>query len=114
MNDDFLLEIQNDFYKVAARLKVYALAITQKFENPIFFMSFENLNMPLPILISMDELSNKANYYACYVEILKRIKIIDNVDLFMQHYKNPGAFCCLIYLGSKKNNKVIYLPYEKK
>lgn len=114
MDEDFLFKLKEDFYKVSERLKVYSLAITQKFEDPVFIMSFENLNLPFPVLINVGALGNEANYYAAYIGILKTTKIIDNPALFKEHYKNPGAFCCLIYVDSKKNNKVIYIPYEKK
>ena len=114
MEEDFLLKLREDFYKVADRLKVYSLAIMQKFEDPVFVMSFENLNLPFPNLISPGDMNNEANYYAAYLGILKATKMIDNPALFKEHYKNPGAFCCLIYVDSKKNNKVVYIPYEKK
>jgi hypothetical protein len=114
MGEDFLFSLKEDFYKVAERLKIYSLAITQKFDDPLFFVSFENLSLPFPPLIFAGEMANEANYYAAYVGILKTTKIINNLDLFKENYKNPGAFCCLIYIDDKKNNKVIYIPYEKK
>lgn len=114
MSEDFLLQLKDDFYKVAERLKVYSLTIRQKYEDPVFIMSFEDLNLPFPNLISSNEMDNKANYYAAYIDVLKSTKMIDNVPFFKENYKNPGAFCCLIYIDSKKNNKVVYIPYEKK
>ncbi len=113
MNDLFL-RINEDFYKVAAKLKVFSLAIMQKFDNPIFIMSFEDLNSDFPLLIAANEMGNEANYYVGYTEILKKQQLIKKMDLFMEHYKNPNAFCCLIFLDSQKENKVIYIPYEKK
>ena len=111
--DDLFFRINEDFYKVAAQLKVFSLAIMQKFDNPIFIMSFTDLNSDFPLLIAANEMGNEANYYAGYTNILKERKLLERVDLFMEHYKNPNAFCCLIFLDRKKENKVIYIPYEK-
>lgn len=114
MSEKILLSLKEDFYKVSERLKIYSLAITQKFEDPVFIVSFDNLDLPFPNLIYSGEMGNKANYCAAYIDILKTLKIIDNADLFKKNYKNPGAFCCLIYIDGEKNNKVVYIPYEKK
>ena len=51
-------------------------------------------------------------YFASYVEILLEKKIISELDIFKEKYKNYKEYCCLLTVINN-NSKIIFIPYPE-
>lgn len=110
-----LTVISDDFYKVSAALKQVANGILKNGKEPIFIMSFSSLSDTFPLVLDYRDLNNDAYYYVSYIDGLHLMHIIDKINEFRMHYKDPKQWCCILYIDLKNNfNDFIYTPYEKK
>ena len=106
--------ITSDFVKVADQLKNTCQKIIENnFSNfPIIIMSKDKVKLGT-LLIDKNEINeNSWIYFASYVEILHEKKIISELDIFKEKYKNYKEYCCLLTVINN-NSKIIFIPYPE-
>jgi len=119
MNNDpelsgkYLGTITTDFVKVCDNLKEASYQIrTRGFSDyPIFPIS-KTSNPIGEILIKENELENKWNYYASFLDEFIQRSLVEkeNESQFLSAYKDPDEFCCLFVIDEKFTN-FVFIPY---
>ena len=65
------------------------------------------------LLVDQNEIfGNEWKYFASYAEVLNKNKIISDLSVFEDKYKNPDEFCCLL-TKVDNNSKIIFIPYPE-
>ncbi len=106
--------ITSDFVKVSDQLKnTCNKIIEKKFSDfPVIIMSKDEINLGT-LLIDVNEIKdNKWKYFASYLEFLHSKKIITDIDIFKEKYKNHNEYCCLLTVINN-NSKIIFIPYPE-
>ncbi|MAQ22463.1 MAG: hypothetical protein CMB87_04820 [Flammeovirgaceae bacterium] len=117
-NDDLdynkIGNITSDFIKVSDQIKITCKKIIEKkfSKFPIIIMSKENTNLGTLLIDQNEILGNEWKYFASYAEVLNKKKIISNLSVFQDKYKNPEEFCCLL-TKIDINSKIIFIPYPE-
>jgi len=116
LNGKYLGLISADFAIVAESLKEASYQIKKRgfSDFPIFVSS----QRPIEIgqkLIGVGELnSNKWNYHASILEEFVQRNLIssENVELFIQNYKDIEEFCCLFVVDGQFTN-FVFIPFPE-
>jgi hypothetical protein len=116
LNGKYLGLISADFAIVAESLKEASYQIKKRgfSDFPIFVSS----QRPIEIgqkLIGVGELnSNKWNYHASMLEEFVQRNLIssENVELFVQNYKDIEEFCCLFVVDGQFTN-FVFIPFPE-
>lgn len=116
LNGKYLGLISADFVIVAESLKEASYQIKKRgfSDFPIFVSS----QRPIEIgqkLIGVGELnSNKWNYHASMLEEFVQRNLIspENVELFVQNYKDIEEFCCLFVVDGQFTN-FVFIPFPE-
>jgi hypothetical protein len=116
LNGKYLGLISADFAIVAESLKEASYQIKKRgfSDFPIFVSS----QRPIEIgqkLIGVGELnSNKWNYHASMLEEFVQRNLIssENVELFIQNYKDIEEFCCLFVVDGPFTN-FVFIPFPE-
>jgi hypothetical protein len=116
LNGKYLGLISADFAIVAESLKEASYQIKKRgfSDFPIFVSS----QRPIEIgqkLIGVGELnSNKWNYHASMLEEFVQRNLIssENVELFIQNYKDIEEFCCLFVVDGQFTN-FVFIPFPE-
>ena len=106
--------ITSDFIKVSDQLKnTCKQIIEKKFSNfPVIIMTRDKVNLGT-LLIDENEIeNNKWKYFASYLEFLHSKKILNDIDIFKEKYKNHDEYCCLLTVINN-NSKIIFIPYPE-
>ncbi len=106
--------ITSDFVKVSDQLKTTCNKIIEKkfSKYPIIIMSRNEVKLGT-LLIDINEISdNNWKYFASYLEILQEKKIISNLRVFKESYKNSDEYCCLLTILNNKS-KIVFIPYPE-
>lgn len=115
LNGKYLGTITTDFVKVAATLREAAEQLTLRkiSEYPVFAMAKGELKVG-SLLLGKDELNLDWNYYFTFAEDLKNRGLIedDKLQYFVENYKNPSEFCCLLVIDGKFTC-FLYVPYPE-
>ena len=114
LNGKYLGLISTDFIKVCDSLKEAAYQIKKRAfsDFPIFVCSQRPIEIG-QILIGVGELNNNTwNYHAAMLEEFIQRKLIaeENVELFMQSFKDIEEYACLFVVDGQFTNFVI-IPY---
>tara|TARA_B100001996_G_C18642319_1_gene586089 strand:+ start:1295 stop:1663 length:369 start_codon:yes stop_codon:yes gene_type:complete len=107
-------KITSDFIKVSDQIKLTCKKIIEKkFSNfPVIIMSKVNTNLGTLLVDQNEILGNEWKYFASYGEVLNKNKIISDLSVFEDKYKNPEEFCCLL-TKIDINSKIIFIPYPE-
>ncbi len=106
--------ITSDFVKVSDQLKTTCNKIVEKkfSKYPIIIMSRNEVKLGT-LLVDINEINdNKWKYFASYLEILQEKKIINDLKVFKESYKNSDEYCCLLTVLNN-NSKIIFIPYPE-
>ena len=93
--------ITSDFIKVSDQLKnTCNKIIEEKFSDfPVIIMSKDEIKLGT-LLIDVNEIKdNEWKYFASYLEFLHSKKIITDIDIFKEKYKNHIGFIFLFTIG---------------
>lgn len=113
LNPKYLGTVSSDFVKVADFLKEASYQIrTRDFSKfPVFPVSLDD--QPIgQLLYEKDQMENKWNYYASFIEEFVERKLIEEIDRFKEAYKDPDEFCCLFIIDKEFTN-FIFIPYPE-
>jgi len=115
LNGRFLGTISEDFVLVSETLREASYQIRKRgfSEYPIFPITKSEIAIG-QLLIQKDELALKWNYYTTYLDEFVQRKLIDpeNLDIFMDAYKDPDEYCCLFVVDETFTN-FVYIPYPE-
>lgn len=115
VSSKYLGTITEDFIKVCDVLKEgsHQLRIRKISEYPIFPISKTEINIG-QIIISRQQADLNWHYYASMAEELVQRELISEQSMpdFMQTYKDPEEFCCLLVVDEKFTN-IVFLPYPE-
>ena len=117
-NDDLdynkIGKITSDFIKVSDQIKITCKKIIEKkfSKFPVIVMSTTNSDLGTLLIDQNEILNNKWKYFASYAEVLIEKKIISDISIFKEKYKNPDEFCCLL-TRIDINSKIIFIPYPE-
>ena len=106
--------ITSDFVKVSDQLKnTCNKIIEKKFSDfPVIIMSKDEIKLGT-LLIDVNEIKDIVwKYFASYLEFLHSKKIITDIDIFKEKYKNHDEYCCLLTVINN-NSKIIFIPYPE-
>lgn len=106
--------ITSDFVKVSDQLKnTCNKIIEKKFSDfPVIIMSKDEIKLGT-LLIDVNEIKdNEWKYFASYLEFLHSKKIITDINIFKEKYKNHDEYCCLLTVINN-NSKIIFIPYPE-
>ena len=107
-------KITSDFIKVSDQLKTTCEKIIEKgfSKYPVIILSKENIDLGTLLVDQNEILDNKWKYLASYLEILNQKKIISDIKVFKERYKDYKEFCCLL-VAENNNSKIIFFPYPE-
>lgn len=111
LNGKYLGTITKDFVVVADTLKEAAYQVRKRgfSEYPIFPIA--KTDIPLgQKLIGRAEMATEWNYHITYLDEFVQRQLVDNVDAFVEAYKNPDEFCCLFVVEPDFTN-FLFVPY---
>ena len=117
-NDDLdynkIGKITSDFIKVSDQIKITCKEIIKKkfSKFPVIIMSKVNTNLGTLLIDQNEILGNEWKYFASYAEVLNKNKIVSDLSVFEDKYKNPEEFCCLL-TRIDNNSKIIFIPYPE-
>lgn len=116
LNGKYLGLISSDFALVAETLKEASYQIKKRgfSDFPIFVTSQRVIEIGQK-LIGVGELNgNKWNYHASMLEEFVQRNLIssENVELFVQNYKDIEEFCCLFVLDGQFTN-FVFIPFPE-
>ncbi|CAN5546500.1 hypothetical protein BH09BAC4_BH09BAC4_43450 [soil metagenome] len=115
VNRELMGAISSDFVKVADQLKEASYQIRKRgfSDYPVFVASRREIPVG-QLLIAADEIENKWNYKASFVdEFIQRELIGSNsVDLWKENYKAPDEYCCLFVVHGDFAG-FVYIPYPE-
>jgi hypothetical protein len=93
--------ISQDFVKVSDQLKEASYQIRKRgfSDHPVFVVSVNDAEIGI-LLIAREELDNKWNYRASYLQEFVDRNLIgeESVELFIENYKQADEYCCLFVL----------------
>ncbi len=115
LDGKYLGSISSDFVKIADTLKEASYAIRRRgfSEHPIFAIS--KFDLPIgQLLLGRKDIDLKWNYNASYLDEFVQREIIsqENVDDFIDSYKDPDEFCCLFVVDADFT-RFLYIPYPE-
>jgi hypothetical protein len=113
LNPKMMGRISSDFVKVAENLKEAAYQIKKRgfSDYPVFAVSISELPIG-SLLYERNQLENKWNYYASFMEELVQRGLIEKEDEFKGVYKNSDEFCCLFIVDPQFTN-FVFIPYPE-
>ena len=115
VNRELMGAISSDFIKVADQLKEASYQIRKRgfSDYPVFVASRREIPVG-QLLIAADEIENKWNYKASFVdEFVQRELIGENsIDLWKENYKAPDEYCCLFVVHGDFAG-FVYIPYPE-
>ncbi len=116
LNGKYLGLISSDFALVAETLKEASYQIKKRgfSDFPIFVTSQRVIEIGQK-LIGVGELNgNKWNYHASMLEEFVQRNLIssENVELFVQNYKDIEEFCCLFVVDGQFTN-FVFIPFPE-
>ncbi|SFC68372.1 hypothetical protein [Spirosoma endophyticum] len=115
VNRELMGAISSDFVKVADQLKEASYQIRKRgfSDYPVFVASRREIPVG-QLLIAADEIENKWNYKASFVdEFIQRELIGSNsIDLWKENYKAPDEYCCLFVVHGDFAG-FVYIPYPE-
>ena len=113
LNGKYLGTITADFIKICDNLKEASYQIRSRdfSKYPIFPISKSEIPIG-QILIKQQELENKWNYYASFLDEFVQRSLVEkeNEAQFISAYKDPDEFCCLFVMDDKFTN-FVFIPY---
>jgi hypothetical protein len=114
LNGKYLGLISSDFILVSDSLKEAAYQIKKRgfSDFPVFVCSQRTIEIG-QILIGVGELNgNKWNYHASMMEEFVQRKLIaeENVELFVQNFKDTEEYACLFVLDGQFTN-FVFIPF---
>ncbi|MHA8049566.1 hypothetical protein V7S79_00450 [Aquirufa sp. ROCK-SH2] len=116
LNGKYLGLISSDFAIVAEPLKEASYQIKKRgfSDYPIFVTSQRVIDIGQK-LIGVGELNgNKWNYHASMLEefVQRNLISLENVELFIQNYKDIEEFCCLFVVDGQFTN-FVFIPFPE-
>jgi len=115
VNNQYLGTITKDFVKVADFLKEgsHQMRSRKISEYPIFPISKNEIAIG-QIIVSRQQTGLSWHYYISMGEELVQRELIpeDHMPDFIQAYKNPEEFCCLLVVDEEFTN-IVFLPYPE-
>ena len=113
--DKMLEVLYYDFRIVKGRLQQASFDMFRHNEcnNSVFVASVNKLANVFPMLIDKGDMQNELFYYETNVDNLCKLSVIDanKFSAFMQRYKDPRLYCCILCIVGSVNNSYVYLPY---
>jgi hypothetical protein len=116
LNGKYLGLISTDFAIISESLKEAAYQIKKRgfSDFPIFVTSQRVIEIGQK-LIGVGELNaNKWNYHASMLEEFVQRNLIsqENIELFIQNYKDIEEFCCLFVVDGQFTN-FVFIPFPE-
>lgn len=113
LNGKYLGSITKDFVLVADSLKEASYQVRKRgfSDYPIFPISQESIPIG-QLLIGRTEMKTDWNYHITYVDEFVQRKLIEDLDAFMEAYKNPDEFCCL-FVVDKTFTNFLFVPFPE-
>lgn len=115
VNRELMGAISSDFVKVADQLKEASYQIRKRgfSDYPVFVASRREIPVG-QLLIAADEIENKWNYKASFVDEFIQRELIgaNSIDLWKENYKAPDEYCCLFVVHGDFAG-FVYIPYPE-
>ncbi|AUD03592.1 hypothetical protein [Spirosoma pollinicola] len=115
VNRELMGTISSDFVKVADQLKEASYQIRKRgfSEFPIFVASRREIPLG-QTLIAADELENKWNYKASFVDEFVQRELIspESLELWKENYKPADEYCCLFVVHGDFAG-FVYIPFPE-
>ncbi|GAB4030160.1 hypothetical protein [Spirosoma jeollabukense] len=115
VNRELMGAISSDFIKVADQLKEASYQIRKRgfSDYPVFVASRREIPVG-QLLIAADEIENKWNYKASFVDEFIQRELIgaNSIDLWKENYKAPDEYCCLFVVHGDFAG-FVYIPYPE-
>lgn len=117
MNNETLKILQHDFVICRNYLrKVSESMIAEKISNfPVFaaIPDETDIDVGIPVL-RKEELGTHFTFNASHLEDLANKEIIseDKRPIFIENYKDPAAFCCILMIDTEGSG-FIFIPYDQ-
>ncbi len=115
VNKELMGMISSDFVKVADQLKEASYQIRKRgfSEFPVFVASRRDIPLG-QTLIAADELANKWNYKASFVDEFIQRELIspESLELWKENYKPADEYCCLFVVHGDFAG-FVYIPFPE-
>lgn len=115
LNKKLLGMVSQDFVQVSDQIKEASYQIRKRgfSEYPIFAISPVDSDIGA-LLIAREELGNKWNYRASYLQEFVDRRLIgdESIELFHENYRNPEEFCCLFVIYQDFAG-FVFVPYPE-
>lgn len=116
LNGKYLGLISSDFAVVAEHLKETSYQIKKRgfSDFPIFVTSQRVIEIGQKLIGVGEFNENKWNYHASMLEEFVQRNLIsqENVELFIQNYKDIEEFCCLFVVDGQFTN-FVFIPFPE-
>jgi len=116
LNGKYLGLISSDFALVSEHLKETSYQIKKRgfSDFPIFVTSQRVIEIGQKLIGVGEFNENKWNYHASMLEEFVQRNLIsqENVELFIQNYKNIEEFCCLFVVDGQFTN-FVFIPFPE-
>lgn len=116
LNGKYLGLISSDFAVVAEHLKETSYQIKKRgfSDFPIFVTSQRVIEIGQKLIGVGEFNGNKWNYHASMLEEFVQRNLIsqENVELFIQNYKDIEEFCCLFVVDGQFTN-FVFIPFPE-
>jgi hypothetical protein len=113
LNGKYLGTITKDFVVVSETLKEASYQIRKRgfSEYPIFPIS--KIDLPIgQTLINKYQVQLNWNFNVSYLDEFVQRKIVEDIEVFRQAYKDPDEFCCLFVVDVQFTN-FVFIPYPE-
>jgi hypothetical protein len=113
LNGKYLGTITKDFAVVADTLKESSYQIRKRgfSEYPIFPISKIDIQLG-QLFISKYEVQLNWNFYVSFLEEFVQRKLVEDLEVFKQAYKDADEFCCLFVVDVEFTN-FVFIPYPE-
>lgn len=113
LNGKYLGTITKDFALVSDTLKEASYQIRKRGFSPYPIFPISKTDLPIGrLLMGKYELATTWNYYASFLDEFVQRKLVEEIDVFKQAYKDPDEFCCLFVVDNEFTN-FVFIPYPE-
>ena len=115
LNGKYLGSITQDFVKIASLLREasYQMRVRKISQYPIFPIAKQKIGIG-DLLINSTKSGLVWDYYVAFLEIFQQKELIKEADYFIENYKDPEEYCCLMVIDTdNKFSNFVYIPYPE-